>query len=566
MRYSSAIICICLLGYGATGLADDLPDSHRQENHDLPAVEPILREAAELAMKQDQPQRFWTERVLLTIGETQIRSSDFDGALRSIRASGYWYGRNANLAHLSEAVARAGNRKRAFEILHMLDPDHGWRQVYMEDRVQLNWLEYLIASSELDRASKAIESIKTARHRSEAFRKLAVAYAKSGAARDTSKCFQNALGAAILVDDESDRARAFWEIADAQLATGDTANAKQTIQHLLKDTKLKEPWTTFSALLQAAIFAAKTKDDEMARRLFAQAIEARNAVNSLNKSNAIKLIAIDQASVGFIDDALKTISIIRPGEGTFVSADFDLALHSIAASQLKAKDIQGAKKTYLLIKNYPQYRDDTLHDIVDFQIANRDLKGALATTEGIDNPSRKAAVILKIATAHAKAGDRKKAVEIAENVELKFQDRLLGMGGKGLCFDFRRPESWGELYDSSVAFTMASHHYSVERAQEVAGAAMSLAQALGQKPKESYAVLFNSMVAEEVTRAVARAHAATGDANEALAWARKVGRGDTAVPNDSEHMFAIGRRIHALLGVAEGILDRTEDKPAKPTP
>jgi len=39
-----------------------------------------------------------------------------------------------------------------------------------------------------------------------------------------------------------------------------------------------------------------------------------------------------------------------------------------------------------------------LHAIIDHLIAKRDLKLALAATEKIDNPSRKAAATLKVAT------------------------------------------------------------------------------------------------------------------------------------------------------------------------
>src|SRR5262245_2831435 len=59
-----------------------------------PAVDAILREACEIALKQDEEQQFWTERVLLHIGELQIRAGDYDGALKSIRGSAYPYGRD----------------------------------------------------------------------------------------------------------------------------------------------------------------------------------------------------------------------------------------------------------------------------------------------------------------------------------------------------------------------------------------------------------------------------------------------------------------------------------------
>jgi hypothetical protein len=97
MRVCLIFACISLLAPLGISLADDTPHGQRQETHDLPAVEAILREASELTLKQDQRHNFWTGRVLLGIGETQIRCGDFDGALRTIRPSSYWYGRNSYL-------------------------------------------------------------------------------------------------------------------------------------------------------------------------------------------------------------------------------------------------------------------------------------------------------------------------------------------------------------------------------------------------------------------------------------------------------------------------------------
>src|SRR5262249_20941692 len=106
------------------------------------------------------------------------------------------------------------------------------------------------------------------------------------------------------------------------------------------------------------------------------------------------------------------------------------------------------------------------------------------------------------------------------------------------------------------------------RAGQVAAAAMELAQALGRKPEQSYAVLFDEFMAEEVVRALARTHAACGDPNQALAWAKQIGRSDNVkAKDDFEASGAVERRIHTLIGVAEGILDRPNRvRPEAPSP
>src|SRR5262245_23211070 len=92
----------------------------------VPSVQAILREASELALKQGAEEHLWTDRVLLTIGELQARAGDYDGALRSIRGSGYPHGRQIGLLHLTQALALAGQKERALEVSLLLDSDSGW--------------------------------------------------------------------------------------------------------------------------------------------------------------------------------------------------------------------------------------------------------------------------------------------------------------------------------------------------------------------------------------------------------------------------------------------------------
>jgi len=86
---------------------------------------------------------------------------------------------------------------------------------------------------------------------------------------------------------------------------------------------------------------------------------------------------------------------------------------------------------------------------------------------------------------------------------------------------------------------------------------MELALALPLEPKPDYAQLLSDLEPEYVMRAVARAYAAHGDVDEAANRAQQVGSGNTLVGDaDVRDLKAVERRIDALLGVAEGILDR----------
>jgi tetratricopeptide (TPR) repeat protein len=525
-----------------------------------PAADAILREACEIALKQNAEQHYWTDRVLLHIGELQIQAGDFDGALKSIRGSTYPYGHAAGLVHLAEAVARQGRRERGLEILRLLGSDHGWRQDYMEDGVQLRWIEYLNSSGKPDAAVKAVEELKSKRYRPEALRKIAVAYAKSRKEARTKEYFKLSIDTASELSDDFDRARALWETADAQLAVGESDAANATIRLLLEKTEIKDAWTRCVSFTECAVLAAKAKDDETAHRLFRRAIEARNAVDSMNTMNALMQIAKAQGGVGYLDEAFKTACMITQDD-----CYRQQALYEVAVAQLKADDAEAAIRSAMSIEHYLQFRDDAIHKIVDHRITKRDFKAALATAEKAPNPSKRAAAILKVAKAHAHLGDYKTAAAVADRIELTPANELLRIR-RDEQFNYRLPRSWGVRYDDSNFFTMLSHHMSSDRAAEVAAAAMTLAQTLREKPNESYAILFNDINTEEIIRALARAHAASGDPSEALAWAKKIGSNRKADSDDDKHAWAVQRRIHALVGVAEGLLERSGDLPAKADP
>ena len=178
----------------------------------------------------------------------------------------------------------------------------------------------------------------------------------------------------------------------------------------------------------------------------------------------------------------------------------------------------------------------------------------------LDNPSRQAAAILRIANQHARAGDRERAVEIAAEIDLT--ERFTLDAGHPERFDSRRPTTWGYTYNSGLTMNMSSYHRDVRLAQEVATAAITLAQTLRQRPEPAYAVAFDEIAHEEIVAAIARAQAAAGGAVEALNWAQKIGSNAVvAQKGDTELIQSVDRRIYALIGVAEGVLDRLDLEP-----
>jgi tetratricopeptide (TPR) repeat protein len=467
------------------------------------------------------------------------------------------------LWNLAKALARAGNKERAVEVAQLIDKS--WRGT--QDPVLLQWTEYLIAKGDLQPADATIEQIKAPRERREAFQKLAVAYAGLGNAAESAKRFSQAVQAASEVKGDFDRAQAFAEIVEAQRGVGFDDAARKTLRRLVgivadsNDSRAK-----VSALRECATLAARLKDGDLARSQFDQAISHHRTLDESNRFEALQQIASAQASVGLIEDARRTASMIEHSGKEWEwtrDGDREQSLYSIAVAQLNANDADGAVATAMSVKYFVQYRDDALNSVVTFHIAKRDFKSAFATTGKFENPSRKAAAILKVATAQAKAGDRKAAGQTAAQIKLthrsEMRKRINGHDNSG--FDYRRPQTWGESYDQSDFFTMASHQASVERTAAVAAAAMELAQALESTPDQSYAILFKDFNSTEVIQALARTHATCGNTcgnvNDAVAWAKQIGTANKIPEEDKNRVrSAVQQRIHALLGVAEGMIDR----------
>lgn len=538
------------------------PGAVREVTPADPKVQAALREASEIALKQANHQYFWTSRVLRQIGELQIQARDFDGALRSIQGcSRDESDREAGTLHLAKALAGAGKWERALDMLRLLGTDHGWDQDGVDDDVRLQWIEYLIETADLDRAAEAFEQLKSSQNRSIGLRKLAVACATSGDASRAAERFALAVAATAAMKEPFDRARGLWEIGEAQLTVGSVDAAKTTIRRLVDAIDPKDASAHIHALREAAVLTAKANDAEAARQLFQRAVAAAGIVDSRNRIDELIFIATAQAGVGYINDARQTAAMLMGDEH---QGNRDQALLAIALAQLKTNDGDGAVQTAFCIKRYIQYRDDALHKIVESQIAKHDLNGAVATAEKIDNPSSKATAILRVATAYAQAGDRKIAGDVAARVELTAKDRFPGLIGKQR-FDYRRPLTWGVCYGAGAAFTMSSIHLANQDAAEVAAAAMTLAQELGQQPATSYAVSFKDINTEVVIQALARSHAASGDVTAALNWARQIGQ-NRRVPSEDDFttLWAVEQRIHALIGVAEGILCRSgEEQPGR---
>jgi tetratricopeptide (TPR) repeat protein len=541
-----------------------VPFVHGQMPGDtIPNAKAVLNEASQIAIRQDKHQGYWCDRALLDIANVQKRAGDHDGALHTITKCNYHYGRNAALNDLAKTMARAGQLKQAVTVMRQMGTDHLWRQELLDDGVTMGYLEHQLSKGHLKGARQPIDRLTTAVSRSKGLWKLAVAHAKAGNKATANSFFQLALSAATPIHDEYSRARALWEIADAQIEMGDVKAASSTIQQLSHQAEsFKGGWAKVAALREAAVRAAKISDRTTANRLFDQAIDGRKDIKppsplpEANRIEALNMIAKAQAAVGYIDDALKTAYLIKHREDDFTpDGRREEAFYVIAVAQAKTGDIAAAVATARSIQYYVQYKTDVLVEVASLQMRRGELKESLVTAEQIANPSKKATAYLKVAIASAKAGDKKTARIIAGRIRLTHQHFLGSIDP--MEFDYSKPRTWGIVYQASFNFTGASRRAADRRASEVAAGAMTLSQTLDQQYRQSYAIMFNDFQTGAIVRALARAHAASGDVSEALAWSRRIGSNEQIkTSEDWKAAISVESRINAIIGVAEGILDK----------
>ena len=353
-----------------------------QQSQEINAIE-ILREASLIASRQDKEHSFWCDRVLLKIADVQTRSHDFDGAKSTLRNCTYPYGRNVACIELAKAHAEVGQRDRAFEVLQEeLETDHSWNQDHLSDSVQAHWVDNLITTDKLESAQKAVDEMKVYSSRSEALCKLALAHAKRGDKATAKRIF---LDASKLLSDQfsqvkfSSESHLAIDICRVALAQRDVVDMKTTtsmIQQLVQYSEIsKSGPAKVRYLREAAVLAAKVGDQKTAKALFENAVQMRHTIqpptpcSESNRTLALGQIAKAQTNVGFIDEALETVAMLKDDDSERAEA-----LCDIAVAQAKAGNMAGGIETALSIEHYLQYQNDALLVIVDLFIEKGDKK------------------------------------------------------------------------------------------------------------------------------------------------------------------------------------------------
>jgi tetratricopeptide (TPR) repeat protein len=154
------------------------------------------------------------------------------------------------------------------------------------------------------------------------------------------------------------------------------------------------------ALRDIAVIQAKAGDQAGARRTLQQALQTASAIK-FGKDNANALIAVAQAEIGDVREALKIAGTIEENQYSPKA----IILEAVAVAQAKRGDILGAVKTADIIKDISR-RNFILVAIAVRLAEGGDTTRALQIAAAIQGDFGKSHVLSVIAVAQAKAGDR----------------------------------------------------------------------------------------------------------------------------------------------------------------
>ncbi len=556
------IVAITLLLGLVPCKAEEL-STNKEAASDRISAKNLLRSASELVAEQNSVYEIWTLPLRHHVSRLQIRIGDFEGARKSALGTAGSHVRGGHHADFAEALAAAGKWQDALDLIgeppsyeEELTPHDEFEQEEY-DRVRLRCVEHLIATGDLNESTQAIPKIVLNTYRGEALRQLAVAYAKLGNHSKSARIFKLALSSSAKVDGY-EHAQALWRMAEAQHSLGLEDAAKATMKQLVDAADGLGDWKA-EALSKAAVLAAQLNDRGASASLFERAIDAGLRLNTYNnRARSIQLIATAQARMGQIEVAISTAKLIAHNDSDSQQDAFrEEALLAVVKAQLTAGNPEGAERTAFAISYFLYYRDRALHAVVEHHLKKGAFAKSLETAGKVDNPMRRASAILKTATAYARKGDTEMAREVAARIELTSESSTPGAFDHA-AFDFRQPATWVRNYVEEDA-VIRQGSLAEQRVCELAASAMTLAQTLSISPKPNYAELFKDVPSNAAIRALAYSHAASGDAGEAMAWAEQVGSDEKALQSfDREAVNAVQKRFYALVGVAEGLIERPE--------
>ena len=173
-----------------------------------------------------------------------------------------------------------------------------------------------------------------------------------GLLEDVMKIFSKALSYAERIENRSSRAHAYRKIAEAQVAAGDTHNAKSTFSKALSYAESIEDIINrtqqYQDIAEAQVAAG---DIENAKSTLSKALLSAERIESPNSRFLLLLeIAWVQSEVGYIRESMEIVSEIsnspRTVESTKQVIDYSMYLSHLAAVNAKVGNVRVAEKYF----------------------------------------------------------------------------------------------------------------------------------------------------------------------------------------------------------------------------
>ncbi len=239
--------------------------------------------------------------------------------------------------------------------------------------------------------------------------KVALYQAEHGHLSEAKQTFQLAIREALQHEDPQQRSITIAGVAHSQAEVGLFEEALQTLNQTNLSSSRRGIY-----LASVAIRLSEQGLRSQAHQLLAQAVEISRTCSDTYRDSALSYIAEVQAQLGWLTDAIETVSFI---EDPYSRAK---TLAQIAELQHKAGQQELAQQTFAeAIRVAHQITDakkfsDTLIRIASFQAQAGLFEQAIQTVEQLDEPQPRAGAFHAIAVAFADAGLKDYARETFE--------------------------------------------------------------------------------------------------------------------------------------------------------
>ncbi len=360
---------------------------------------------------------------------------------------------------------------------------------------------------------------------------------------EARKILSKAAQSGEAIEEPLSKALTLVEIGQAQGDSGDRSSALITLTKARQAASgIKDDLSKTGPVAVIAARQAHFGDKRSAETAMKEILLLTLAPNDDLRKQAVMGVAYIQAATGDLSDAFARLDGLRES-----SAEIG-ALLWITVQQVKTGRVAEALQTATPIGD-PALKAYALNFIAiakakkgDRQSATAIFQQALALADGVSDRATKSAILLLIAQAQGEAGDKKSALlTIQEAIKTGVEPRE----------DYQK-QNLAIAYASSGEIRNALEIAStIEKVYEKAAVLLRVAVVQAREGNVKEALQTASKIALADTpfscRGIAEALAKTGDAKAAIEWASK--------------LTSPSSKAYALLGIAEGILERKLGRP-----